>query len=320
MGIQSFGDIKIFAGSGCPELAQKIAHYVHRPLSKWDIIEFPNENLLVKLHGSVRGQDVYLIQSHSRPVHRNIMEMLIAIDCLKRDSAGRITVVIPFMAYAQSDKKDQPRVPITARLLADMIEVAGADRWITLDLHAEQIQGFYKIPGDSLTAFHILTNYFKSKELRNGVVVTPDLGFAKKGRNFAAALDLSLAFVEKRRQGNETSREALNLIGNVEGKDVIIVDDLVDTAGSIKSAVTLVKEKGAKEVYVAFTHAVLSDPACERLSGLPIKEIITTDTIPLPPEKLKLLPNITILTVAELLGEVILRSHEGRSVGELFNE
>lgn len=318
MGMQSFGDIKIFAGSGCPELAQKIAQYVHRPLSRWDIIEFPNENLLVKLHGSVRGQDVYLIQSHSRPVHRNIMEMLIAIDCLKRDSAGRITVVIPFMAYAQSDKKDQPRVPITARLLADMIEVAGADRWITLDLHAEQIQGFYKIPGDSLTAFHILTNYFAAKNLNNAVIVTPDLGFAKKGRNFAAALDLSLAFVEKRRTGNDTGRQALNLIGNVEGKDVIIVDDLVDTAGSIKTAVSLVKEKGAQEVYVAFTHAVLSDPACERLSKLPIKEIVTTDTIPLPHDKL--LPNITVLTVAELLGEVILRSHEGRSVGELFNE
>ncbi len=318
MGMQSFGDIKIFAGSGCPDLAEKIARYVHRPLSSWDVIEFPNENLMVKLHGSVRGQDVYLIQSHSRPVHRNIMEMLIAIDCLKRDSAGRITVVIPFMAYAQSDKKDQPRVPITARLLADLIEVAGADRWITLDLHAEQIQGFYKIPGDSLTAFHILTNYFTAKHLSNAVIVTPDLGFAKKGRNFAAALDFPLAFVEKRRLGNDTGRQALNLIGNVEGKDVIIVDDLVDTAGSIKTAVNLVKERGAQEVYVAFTHAVLSDPACERLAKLPIKEIVTTDTIPIAPDKL--LPNITVLTVAELLGEVILRSHEGRSVGELFNE
>lgn len=318
MGIQSFGDIKIFAGSGCPDLARKIARYVHRPLSNWDVIEFPNENLMVKLQGSVRGQDVYLIQSHSRPVHRNIMEMLIAIDCLKRDSAGRITVVIPFMAYAQSDKKDQPRVPITARLLADLIEVAGADRWITLDLHAEQIQGFYKIPGDSLTAFHILTNYFAAKRLQNAVIVTPDLGFAKKGRNFAAALDLPLAFVEKRRLGNDTGREALNLIGSVEGKDVIIVDDLVDTGGSIKTAVNLVKERGAQEIYVAFTHAVLSDPACERFKKLPIKEIVTTDTIPIPPDKM--LPNITVLTVAELLGEVILRSHEGRSVGELFNE
>lgn len=315
--MMSYGQIKLFAGSGCPALAQRIAEYIGIPLSKWDIIEFPNENLFVRLNGSVRGQDVYLIQSHCRPVHRNIMETLIAIDCLKRDSAGRITVVIPYMAYSQSDKKDQPRVPITARLLADMIEVAGADRWVTIDLHAEQIQGFYRIPGDSLTAFHILTNYIKQKQL-NAVVVTPDLGFAKKGRNYAATLDLPLAFVEKRRMGNETGREALSLIGGVEGKDVIIVDDLVDTAGSIQQAVNLVKTYGAKDVYVTFTHAVLSNPATERLSQLPIKEIVTTDTIPIPPDKM--LPNITVLTVANLLGEVILRSHEGRSVGELFNE
>lgn len=313
----AYGDIKLFAGTGCPDLAQRIANYVKIPLSPWDIIKFPNENLFVRLHGSVRGQDVYLIQSHSRPVHRNIMEMLIAIDCLKRDSAGRITVVVPFMAYSQSDKKDQPRVPISARLLADMIEVAGADRWATIDLHAEQIQGFYKIPGDSLTAFHILVEYFEQKHL-DAVVVTPDLGFAKRGRNFAAQLNLPLAFVEKRRVANRDLREALTLIGNVSDRDVIIVDDLVDTAGSIKEAVELVKAEGARDVYVTFTHPVLSDPATDRLRQLPIKEIVTTDTIPIPPEKM--LPNITILTVAELLGEVILRSHEGRSVGELFNE
>lgn len=312
-----YGDIKLFAGSGCPELAQRIATYTNIPLIPLDIIDFPNENILVRLQGSIRGQDCYLIQSHSRPVHRNIMEMLITIDCLKRDSAGRITVVVPFMAYSQSDKKDQPRVPITARLLADMIEVAGADRWITIDLHAEQIQGFYKIPGDSLTAFHIIANYFAKKNL-NAVVVTPDLGYAKKGRNYAAYLDLPLAFVEKRRIGNRNIREALTLIGTVEGKDVIIVDDLVDTAGSISEAVELIKRSGARDVYVAFTHSVLSDPAIERLRHLPIKEIVTTDTIPIPPEKM--LPNITVLTVADLLGEVIVRSHEGRSVGELFNE
>lgn len=236
---------------------------------------------------------------------------------MKRDSAGRITVVAPYLAYSQSDKKVEPRVPITARLLADMIEVAGADRWMTIDLHAGQIQGFYKIPGDSLTASHILMNYIRAKEL-NGVVVTPDLGFAKSGRNYAMGLDLPLAFVEKRRIGNTGGREALTLIGQVAGKDVVIVDDLVDTAGSIQQAVTVVKEHGAQDVYVAFTHAVLSDPATERLSKLPIKEIITTDTIPIPPEKM--LPNMTVLTVARLLGEVILRSHEGRSVGELFNE
>ncbi len=315
--MMAYGDIKLFAGSGCPELAQRIAEYVKIPLSSWDIIEFPNENLFVKLHGSVRGQDVYLIQSHARPVHRNIIETLIAIDCLKRDSAGRITVVVPYMAYSQSDKKDQPRVPISARLLADLIEVAGADRWMTIDLHAAQIQGFYKIPGDSLTAFHVLVDYFLEKKL-DAVVVTPDLGFAKRGRNFAVELDMPLAFVEKRRVGNRIDREALSLIGSVDGKDVIIVDDLVDTAGSIQQAVELVKANGAKDVYVAFTHPVLSDPASERLRQLPIKEIVTTDTIPIPPEKM--LPNITVLSVAGLLGEVILRSHEGRSVGELFNE
>ena len=315
--MMAYGDIKLYAGSGCPELAQRIADYVKIPLSGWDIVEFPNENLFVKLHGSVRGQDVYLIQSHTRPVHRNIMETLIAIDCLKRDSAGRVTVVVPYMAYSQSDKKDQPRVPISARLLADLIEVAGADRWMTIDLHAAQIQGFYKIPGDSLTAFHIQIDYFLKKAL-DAVVVTPDLGFAKQGRNFAAELNLPLAFVEKRRVGNKNEREALTLIGNVAGKDVIIVDDLVDTAGSIQQAVQLVKAQGAKNVYVSFTHPVLSDPAIDRLRSLPIKEIVTTDTIPISSEKM--LPNITVLSVSELLGEVILRSHEGRSVGELFNE
>jgi ribose-phosphate pyrophosphokinase len=280
-----YGDIKLFAGSGCADLAHRIADYIGIPISPWDIIEFPNENILIRLHGSVRGQDVYVIQSHTRPVHRNIMEMLIAIDCLNRDSAGRIT----------------------------------ADRWMTIDLHAGQIQGFYKIPGDSLTAFHILADYFGKKDL-DAVVVTPDLGYAKGGRNYAADLNLPLAFVEKRRIGEQgqAKRQALTLIGSVQDKDVIIVDDLVDTAGSIQEAVSLVKENGARDVYVGFTHPVLSDPAVERLQRLPIKEIVTTDTLPIPPQKM--LPNMTILTVAEMLGEVILRTHEGRSVGELFDE
>ncbi len=312
-----YGDIKLFAGSGCPELAQRIADHIGIPLSDWDIIQFPNQNLFVRLHGSVRGQDVYLIQSHSIPLHRNIMETLIAIDCLHRDSAGRITVVLPYMAYAQSDKKDQPRVPITARLLANMIEVAGADRWMTIDLHSSQIQGFYQIPGDSLTSFHILTAYFRNKNL-DAVVVTPDLGFAKRGRNFAEAVGLPLAFVEKRRIGNKGKRQALSLIGSVADKDVIIVDDMIDTGGSVKQAIQLVKSMGAKDVYMSIAHPVLSDPATKRLSKLPIKEMVITDTLPIPKEKM--LPFYTILSVGELLGEVILRSHEGRSVGELFNE
>lgn len=318
MSITSFGGIKLFAGSGSPALAKRISEYINVPLSGWDIIDFPNENIWVKLHGSVRGQDVFLIQSHARPVHRNIMEMLIAIDCLKRDSAGRITVVVPYIAYSQSDQKTQPRTPITARLLADIIEVAGADRWITMDLHAGQIQGFYKIPGDVLTARYILVDYFKKKDLRNMTIVTPDLGFAKGGRRYADEMGLPLAFVEKRRLGNDLQREALTLIGNVEGRNVMIVDDLVDTGGSIQQAVEVVREHGALDVYVAFTHAVLSEPALSRLGALDIKEIVTTDTIPIPQDKM--LPNITVLTVAQLLGEVILRSHEGRSVGELFNE
>ncbi|HRN69453.1 MAG TPA: ribose-phosphate diphosphokinase [Promineifilum sp.] len=312
-----FGNIKLYAGSACPELAQRIADYMGIRLNRWDLITFPNENIFIRLNSSVRGQDVYLIQTHDRPVHDNIMEMLIAIDCFKRDSAGRVTVVIPYLSYSQSDKKDQPRVPITARLLADMIEVAGADRWVTIDLHAGQIQGFYKIPGDSLTALHIICKYIREKSL-DATVVTTDLGYAKGGRNYAEALGFPLAFVEKRRVGNETGREALTLIGSVEGKDVLIVDDLVDTAGTVEQAVQVVRERGARDVYLAFTHAVLSPPAVERLERMNIKEIVTTDTLPIPPEKR--LPNMTVLTVAELLGEVILRSHEGRSVGELFNE
>lgn len=316
--IPGFGRIKIYAGSGCPDLAKRIADHIGVPLSPWEIINFPNENIWIRLMDSVRGQDVFLIQSHCKPVHRNIMESLIAIDCFNRDSAGRITLVAPYLAYSQSDKKDQPRVPITARLLADMVEVAGTDRWMTLDLHSGQIQGFYSIPGDSLTAFHILVDYFKNKQLNNAVVVTPDLGFAKRGRNYAAVLDLPLAFVEKRRVPGGHAREALTLIGNVEGKDVIIVDDLVDTAGSIKQAVETVKLHGARDVYLSFVHPVLSEPAVRRLRQLPIKEIVCTDTIPIPPEKM--LPNFTVLTVADMLAEVIIRSHEGRSVGELFNE
>lgn len=312
-----FGNIKLYAGSACPELAQRIADYMGIRLNRWDLITFPNENIFIRLNSSVRGQDVYLIQTHDRPVHDNIMEMLIAIDCFKRDSAGRVTVVIPYLSYSQSDKKDQPRVPITARLLADMIEVAGADRWVTIDLHAGQIQGFYKIPGDSLTALHIICKYIREKKL-DATVVTTDLGYAKGGRNYAEALGFPLAFVEKRRVGNETGREALTLIGSVEGKDVLIVDDLVDTAGTVEQAVQVVRERGARDVYLAFTHAVLSPPAVERLERMNIKEIVTTDTLPIPPEKR--LSNMTVLTVAELLGEVILRSHEGRSVGELFNE
>ncbi len=319
-----YGDIKLYAGSGSPELAQKISEYLEKPLCGCDIIQFPNENLFVKLHSSVRGQDVYVIQQTATNVHRNLMELLIMIQTLRLDSAARITAVVPYLAYGRSDKKDQPRVPITSRLVADMIEVAGADRYMTLDPHAGQIQGFFSIPGDVLTASHMVTDYINQNlrgKMQNPVVVAVDLGFAKKARNMAADLDMPIAFIEKRRSANDANAEALTIIGEVNRRDVIIVDDEVDTGGSISQAVHLVKEYGAQDVYLVFMHAVLSRNASQRLSHLPIKGIITTDSVPIPPEKMLYLEDkITIISVAQLLGEVILRAHEGRSVGEMFNE
>jgi ribose-phosphate pyrophosphokinase len=319
-----YGDIKLYAGRGSPKLAQKISDYLNSPLRGRDVIEFPNENLFIKLHGSVRGQDVYVIQSTASPVHTNLMELLIMIQTLRLDSAARITAVVPYLCYGRSDKKDQPRVPITARLVADLIEVAGADRYMTLDPHAGQIQGFFSIPGDVLTASHMLTAYINKtmrSQLADPVVVAVDLGFAKKGRNYAADLNTPIAFIEKRRTGNDANAEALTLIGEVKGRDVIIVDDEVDTGGSIGQAVELVKRSGARDVYLSFVHPILSDEGAHRLASLPIKHIITTDTVPIPPNKMKHLKNkITVLSVASLLGEVICRAHEGRSVGEMFNE
>jgi len=308
------GDIKLFSGTGCPALAEEISQYLGVPLSGRDIIQFPNENIFVRLHESIRGQDVFLIQTTSSPVNHNLMELLIFLDTLKRASPDRVTAVIPFLAYARSDKKDQPRVPITARLVADMIGIAGADRYVTLDLHADQIQGFFSIPGDVLTAFAILSDYFREKRLEDAVVVAVDLGFAKKARNLAVELRLPLALVEKRRVSVDT--EALTLVGEVEGHDVVLVDDEVDTGGSMASAVEIVHEHGARDVYLCFAHAVLSPSAVDRLRDLPVKEIVTTNSITIPPEKQ--LPNLTVLSVANLLGEVIQRVHQGSSVGEVF--
>jgi ribose-phosphate pyrophosphokinase len=312
--VQVHRTIKLFGGTGCPRLAREISRYLGVPLSGRDLFQFPNENIFLQLHESVRGQDVFLIQTTSWPANYNIMELLIFLDALRRASPDRITAVVPYLSYGRSDRKDQPRVPIAARLVADLITVAGAQRYITLDLHADQIQGFFSIPGDVLTVFPILSDYMREKRLRNAVVVAADLGFAKKARNFAEELRLPLALVEKRRVTLET--EALTLVGDVEGRDVIIVDDEVDTAGTVVNAANIVKEHGALDVYLCFAHAVLSPPAVDRLRGADIKEIITTDSIPIPAEKR--LPNVIVLSVAPLLGEVIRRVHEGLSVGEVF--
>jgi len=322
--LKTYGGIKLFVGTGSPELGKKIADYLKQPVSEREVVEFPNENLFVKLGGSVRGQDVYVIQTTSAPVHRNLMELLIMIQTLRLDSAARITAVIPYMCYGRSDKKDQPRVPITGRLVADMIEVAGADRYMTLDPHAGQVQGFFSIPGDVLTASHLLVEHICDNlraDMKDPVVVSVDLGFAKKGRNYAASMNMPVAFIEKRRLGNDAKAEALTLIGDVKGRDVIVVDDEVDTGGSVAQAVNVIKNNGARNIYLVFVHAILSGNGAERVASLPITHVVTTDSVPISEEKKKWFGDrLTVLSVASLLGEVIMRAHEGRSVGEMFNE
>ncbi len=318
-----YGDIKLYAGSASLDLAGKVAEYLGVGLCGRDVITFPNDNLFIKLHSSVRGQDCYVIQTTSAPVHRNLMELLIMIQTLRLNSAARITAVIPYLCYARSDKKDQPRVPITARLVADMIEVAGADRYITLDLHAGQIQGFFTIPGDVLTAFHTEVEYLNSirHKMYQPVVVTADLGFAKKGRNFAAGIRAPMAFIEKRRIGNDAKAEALTIIGDVYDRDVVLVDDEIDTGGTVVQAVELLKEHGVRNIYIAFVHPVFSANAAPRLASLPVTEFITTDTISIPQQTRSLYgERLKVLSVSSLLGEVILRANQGRSVGEMFNE
>jgi len=313
-----YGELAVLSGRSNRPLAEAICRYLGITLAETELFDFPNENIFVHLCCSVRGQDVFLLQSLCSPVNRNIMEMLIMLDALKRASAGRITVIIPFYAYSRSDKKDQPRVPITARLLADLIVTAGADRYMTFDLHAGQIQGFFSIPGDEFSAFPILSEYLAAKKIPDAVVVSADLGFAKKARNFARRIDAPLAFVEKRRIGNDPKAQALTVIGDVQDKNAILVDDEVDTAGTLTEAVYLLKRSGARAVFTVCTHAVLSHPAAERLREAPIEEFICTDTVPIPDDKR--LPNFKVLSVAPLLAETIARTHEGRSVGEYLKD
>ncbi|MEW6085885.1 MAG: ribose-phosphate pyrophosphokinase [Chloroflexota bacterium] len=322
--IKMYGEIKLYTGTGSPDLSQKIANYLNQQLSPREVIQFPNENIFVKLKSSARGQDVYVIQTTASPVHYNLMELLIMIQTIRLDSAARITAVVPYLCYGRSDKKDQPRVPITARLVCDMIESAGADRYMTFDPHAGQIQGFFSIPGDVLTASHMVTDYINKNmraQMNKLVVVATDLGFAKKGRNYAHDLNAPIAFIEKRRTANDSKAKALTLIGSVRGRDVLIVDDEVLTGGSIEQAVGVVKKNGARNIYLAFIHPIFSEDAAKRLAKLPIKHIVTTDTVPISPKKMKPLKGrITVLSIAPMLGEVIRRAHEGRSVGEMFNE
>lgn len=311
-----YQELRIFSGNAHPELAQSICRYLETPLGACEVFEFSNENVFVRVQDNVRQRDVFIVQPMVSPVNTTIMELLIMIDAMKRASAGRVTAVVPYYAYGRSDKKDQPRVPITARLLANLIETAGADRLLTVDLHAGQIQGFFNIPVDELTALYMISRYFKDKELADVVVVAADEGAAKRARNVAQSLRAPLAIIEKRRTGNDESAEGLNVIGEVAGKRAVIVDDEILTGGTLVEGAALLSERGATAIYVGVTHALLSGSARSLIQKSCIEELVVTDTIPLPPEKR--LPQITVLSIASLIGEAISRIHTGRSVGELF--
>jgi ribose-phosphate pyrophosphokinase len=311
-----YSDLSIFTGNAHPLLAKAVCHYLEVELGQAEVFEFSNENIFVKINESVREKDVFVIQPTCSPVSRSILELLIMLDALRRASAGRITAVIPYFAYARTDKKDQPRVPITARLLADMIETAGAHRVLTMDLHAGQVQGFFNIPVDELTAVGLLCDHLQRLVPQDLVVVSSDIGYAKRARNIAELLDAPLAIVEKRRTGNDGSSESLSLIGEVDGKIALIVDDEVDQASSLVGAVGVLEEHGARDILASFVHAVLSGPAVQRLRQSSVRRLVTTDTVRLDPGKQ--MDKLDIVSVAPLLGEAISRIHAGTSVGEMF--
>jgi ribose-phosphate pyrophosphokinase len=311
-----YQELRVFSGNAHRELAQAVCNSLEMPLGACEVFEFSNENIFVQIQENVRARDVFIVQPMASPVNTRIMELLIMIDAFKRASAGRVTAVVPYYAYGRSDKKDQPRVPITARLLANMIETAGADRMITVDLHAGQIQGFFNIPVDELTALYMISRYFQEKELSNMVVVAADEGASKRGRNVAQSLKAPLAIIEKRRVANDETVEALNVIGDVDGRQAILIDDEILSGGTMVEGAALLRERGATAVYAGVTHAILSGKAPKLIEESVIEELVVTDTIPLPPEKR--LDKITQLSIAPLLAEAISRIHTGRSVGELF--
>jgi ribose-phosphate pyrophosphokinase len=309
-------DLKVFTGNAHPALAKEITDYLDIPMGRAEVFDFSNENIFVRIMENVRERDIFVVQPISHPVNKSLVELLIMLDALKRASAKRITAVIPYYAYGRTDKKDQPRVPITARLIADLLMVAGANRLLTVDLHAAQIQGFFNIPVDELTALYLLSDYFKQKKMEDLVVVATDIGISKRARDFAARLNAPLAIMEKRRVGNDGKTEALNVIGDVKDKTAIAFDDEIDTAGSLANTVTTIIERGAKEVYACAVHPVFSDKAIERIAECPVKQVVVADTIPVPPEKK--LDKIVVLPIAPLLGEAIHRIHTGLSVGAMF--
>lgn len=312
-----FDELRIFCGTGHPALAEAIGAYIGVQPANMQVEKFANDNIFVKLGESVREQDVFIVQSLHAPLSDRIMELLLTIDACKRDSAGRITAVLPYYAYSRTDKRDQPRVPISARLLADMIEVAGAQRVLTLDLHAGQIQGFFRIPFDEMSAMHLLLQRVRELELENATVVAPSLGFAKRARNFAEALNLPLALVERRHDPGHEGTDHLNLLGDVAGCNCVIVDDEVATGTTMLRVAQLLKERGAERLIGVTIHSLLCADAVTRFKQSPIEMLVTTDSIPHPADMWSGLHQIS---VAPLLGETILRIHKGISVGAMFAE
>lgn len=312
----SGSEVKIFTGNANPELAQSIADAIGIPLGKANVSTFSDGEISVNIEETVRGTDVFVVQSTNPPVNDNLMELLILIDAFKRASAGRVTAVLPYYGYARQDRKAKARDPITAKLVADILTTAGADRVLTMDLHAAQIQGYFDIPVDHLLGVPILAKYFQEKDIKDLVVVSPDLGSVTRARNFANHLDAPIAIIDKRRPQANVA-EVMNIIGDIEGKNVILVDDMIDTAGTITQGANALKEFGAKDVYACCTHPVLSGPAIERIQNSVIKELIITDTIPLPEEKM--IDKIKVRSVAPVFAEAIQRIYKNISVSKLFD-
>ena len=312
----SFEDLRIFSGNSHPKLASDICDYLRIPLGECDVFKFSNDNTFVSFKENVRERDVFLVQTFCQPVNDHIMELLVMIDAAKRASAGRITAVIPHYSYGRSDKKDQPRVPITARLVANLLTVAGADRVLTVDLHAGQIQGFFNIPVDELSAVQMLAGHFKANNIGIEVASATDAGDVKRTRDTARFLNVGMSLVEKHRIGNEDRVEAVSLIGDVKDKTALIGDDELGTGGTVIATAQALKEHGAKDIYCAVTHPVLSGEASNILARSEVIETVVTHTLPVPDAKRG--SNLTVLSIAPMLGEAIHRIHSGLSVGAMF--
>jgi ribose-phosphate pyrophosphokinase len=309
-------ELRLFSGNANRALADEIAQYLKLPVSDAEVTRFSDGEVFVQVNENVRGADVFVVQPTCPPVNDTLMELLIMIDALKRASAHRITAVLPYYGYARQDRKVQPRVPISAKLVADLLEAAGVDRVLALDLHAGQIQGFFNIPVDHLFANPVMIDYLEKMDLKDTVVVAPDAGGVERARHIAKRINAGLAIIDKRREG-PNSAVAMHLIGEVEGCDAVVIDDMIDTAGTLVQAVGAVQREGARRILACGVHPVLSGPAIERIKASPIEEVVVTNSIPLTPEK-RTAARITVLTVAPLLGEAIRRIHDEESVSTLF--